>query len=132
MKYFILLFIITCSNLAKAQKIDSIYVNLYTDSLKKGTFNYINIDGLLQNGKYTPLDSTSLHFSSSEGYFKGNSLWIDKDIKSDKISIKVLVKNNPSLNKAFDIYIKQLPDNERLKTAEEILSEIKQSPKRKH
>ena len=132
MKYFLLLFLIAGSSFAKAQKIDSIYVNLYTDSLKRGTFNYINIDGRLQNGKYIPLDSSSLLFSSSTGYFKGNSLWVDKDIKAAKISIKVEVKNNPSLYKAFDIYVKQLPDNEHLKTAEEILNEIKQSPKKKH
>ena len=130
MKHFLLLFFIISFNNATAQKIDSIYVNLYTDSLKKGTFNYINIDGRLQNGNYTPLDSSSLNFSSSAGYFKGNSLWVDKDIKAAKISVKVVVKSNPSLNKSFDIYIKQLPDNERLKTAEEIINEIKMSPKK--
>lgn len=130
MKHFLLLFFIISFNNATAQKIDSIYVNLYTDSLKKGTFNYINIDGRLQNGNYTPLDSSSLNFSSSAGYFKGNSLWVDKDIKAAKISVKVVVKSNPSLNKSFDIYIKQLPDNERLKTAEEIINEIKRSPKK--
>lgn len=118
--------------MAKAQKIDSIYVNLYTDSLKRGTYNYINIDGRLSNGRYLPLDSTSLTFSSTAGYFKGNSLWIDKDIKTAKVSIKVVLKANPLLYRDFDIYIKQLPDNERLKTADEIMNEIKQSPKKKH
>ena len=32
---------------SKAQKIDNIFVNLYTYSLKKGTYNYINIDRLV-------------------------------------------------------------------------------------
>jgi len=49
-KYLLCLFLL-CSLFAKAQKVENIYVNLYTDSLKKGTFNYINIDGKLSNGK---------------------------------------------------------------------------------
>ena len=116
-------------NFAKAQNIDSIYVNLYTDSLKKGTFNYINIDGRLSNGRYLPLDDNDLTFTTSAGEFKGNSLWINKDCKENKVSIKVILKSNPLLHKEFDIYIKQLPDNEKLKTKEEILNEMKKSKK---
>ena len=69
MKHFLLIILIAGSFGAKAQKIDSIYVNLYTDSLKKGTYNYINIDGRLQNGRYIPLDSTSLSFHQFCGAF---------------------------------------------------------------
>lgn len=132
MKYFLLLIFIAVGSFAKAQKIDSIYVNLYTDSLKKGTYNYINIDGRLQNGKFVPLDSTSLSFTASAGQFKGNSLWIDKDFKPAKVFIKVALKNDPSVYKTFNIFVKQLPDNERLKTSDEILSEIKHSGKNKN
>jgi hypothetical protein len=121
---------LTCG-FTKAQKIDSIYVNLYTDSLKKGTYNYINIDGRLSNGQYLPLDNTDITFTASAGEFKGNSLWIDKDFKPEKVSIKVVLKSNPVLHKEFDIYIKQKPDDEKLKTTEEIINEIKK-PKRKH
>ncbi|HEY6435846.1 MAG TPA: hypothetical protein VIY47_04595 [Ignavibacteriaceae bacterium] len=119
---------LTCS-VAKAQKIDSIYVNLYTDSLKKGTYNYINIVGRLSNGNYLPLDSTQLIFTASAGNFKGNSLWIDQDFKYAKVSIKVVLKTNPQQHKEFDIYIKQKPDNEKLKTVEEIMNEDKQAKK---
>jgi hypothetical protein len=121
---------LTCG-FTKAQKIDSIYVNLYTDSLKKGTYNYINIDGRLSNGQYLPLDNTDITFTASAGEFKGNSLWIDKDFKPEKVSIKVVLKSNPVLHKEFDIYIKQKPDDEKLKTTEEIINEIKKQ-KRKH
>ena len=69
---------------------ESIYVNLYTDSLKKGTFNYINIDGKLSNGKYLPLDSTHLIFWASAGKFSGNSLWIDRNFTPQKVDIKVI------------------------------------------
>ena len=132
MKQFLLIISLVAGNFAKAQKIDSIYVNLYTDSLKKGTYNYINIDGRLSNGSYLPLDNNDLTFTTSAGEFKGNSLWINKDCKENKVSIKVILKSNPSLHKEFDIYIKQLPDNEKLKTTEEILNEIKKPKKNKN
>ena len=131
MKHFTLFMLIFSASVAKAQKIDSIYVNLYTDSLKKGTFNYINIDGRLSNGRYLPLDSTDLIFSASAGKFSGNSLWIDNNFKEDKVNIKVILKNNPALFKQFDIYIKKIPDNEKLKTADEIINEMKNHPKSK-
>lgn len=128
-----LLFVIflTASLFAKAQKVESIYVNLYTDSLKKGTYNYINVDGLLSNGRYAPLDSSTIIFSSSEGKFFGNSLWIEKDFKKEKIDIKVALRNNPSVFKSFTMYIKTKEDNERLKTADEIMNEINTNSKTK-
>jgi len=130
LKQLLLLTFIIGSNFAKAQKVDSIFVNLYTDSLKKGTYNYINIDGHLTNGRWLPLDSSDLIFTASAGQFKGNNLWIDKDFKQEKVSIKVVLKSNPWQYKEFDIYIKQKPDNEQLKTTEQILNEMKQSRKK--
>jgi len=44
-----------------AQKVDSIYFNLYTDSLKKGQHNYINMDGKLSNGRWMPLTAKKLN-----------------------------------------------------------------------
>ncbi len=122
-KYLLALFI--CSSFfAKAQKVESIYVNLYTDSLKKGTYNYINIDGQLANGKYLPLDSTQLIFWASAGKFSGNSLFIERDILVKQVDIKVSMRNNPAVVKEFTIYIKQLPDPE-LKTMDEIMNKSK-------
>lgn len=131
MQRVLLLILVLVASNAKAQKIDSICVNLYTDSLKKGTYNYINIDGRLSNGSYLPLDNTQITFTTSAGEFKGNSLWIDKDFKYDKVHIKVVLKTNPSKYKEFDIYIKQKPDNEKLKTIDEIMNEDKKSTKNK-
>lgn len=111
--------------LVKAQKIESIHVNLYTDSLKKGTYNYINIDGLLSNGKYVPLDSTQLLFSSSYGTFYGNSLYIDPECKTDKISIHVSMKKEPFLQKDIVMYIKKKEDNQRLPTVDELFDKKK-------
>ena len=133
MKHFILLFLLSAGlkTTIKAQNIDSIYVNLYTDSLKKGTYNYINIDGLLSNGRYLPLDSTQLIFSASAGKFSGNSLWLDPNFTAEKVSVKVILRSNPAIYKEFEIYIKKKPDNEKLKTADEIMDEIRGGRKSK-
>ena len=120
--FFILL---TFAGSAKAQKIDSIYVHLYTDSLKKGTYNYINIDGKLSNGRYIPLDTTEITFSSSDGKFYGNSLLLDPKFSKEKVNIKAVLRSNPALFKEFTIYIKKIPDPSILKTEEEIMKEGK-------
>lgn len=129
MKKFLLSLFITCSFFAKAQKIESIHVNLYTDSLKRGTFNYINIDGKMSNGRYTPLDSTQLIFWASAGKFSGNSLWIDPNTTLEKVDIKVTLRSNPSLVKEFSIYIKKQPDRD-LKTIDELMKNSKAKNKK--
>lgn len=115
----------------QAQKLDSIYVNLYTDSLKKGTYNYINIDGLYSNGKYLPLDSTDIIFASTHGKFYGNSLWVDKEFKEEKIKIKVMMRTNHVLCKEFVMYIKKKDDNDHLMTNEELIEKMKSDYKKK-
>ena len=117
--------------LSKAQKIENIFVNLYTDSLKKGTYNYINVDGQLSNGRYLPLDSTHLIFWATDGKFYGNSLWIDKNFKPDRVLIKVVVRGNMQLSKEFTMYVKKKPDDEKLKTEEELLNEMQTKSKKK-
>jgi hypothetical protein len=122
MKAFLLvIFLMAVTILAKAQKVDSIYFNLYTDSLKKGTYNYINIDGKLNNGHWLPLTAKEISFSASAGSFEGNSLFIDKDATIEKVTVKAVLKANPAIYKETTIYIKKLADNERLKNTEEVI-----------
>ncbi len=131
MKRVLFFLLVALSTIAKAQKIDSIYVHLYTDSLKKGTYNYINIDGKLSNGRYLPLDTTELIFTSSDGKFFGNSLYLPADFNKEKVNIKAVLKSNPAIYKQFDIYIKKIPDPKKLKTMDEILNEPGSPDKRK-
>jgi hypothetical protein len=122
LKKFLPVVFILLAGFAKAQKIDSIYVHLYTDSLKKGTYNYINVDGLLSNGRYLPLDSSHLLFTASAGKFYGNSLFVEPGFGEEKIQIKAVLRSNPAMVKEFVLYIKKKPDPENLKTVEEILN----------
>lgn len=124
---FSILFFTVCFT-AGAQKIDSMYVNLYTDSLKKGTYNYINVDGLLSDGKWLPLDSTHIEFKCSHGKFYGNELWIDTSFSGDKIHIETTLRSDPNQHKSFDLYIKKKPDDA-LPSEQDILNNLKKKKK---
>jgi hypothetical protein len=120
------------SILAKAQKIDSIFFNLYTDSLKKQVHNYINIDGKFSNGTWLPLTEKDIVFTSSGGKFEGNSLILDSLFSEKKVTIKAVLRSNPAIWREVTIYIKTTPDNERLKTIDEVLPPSNPSRKRKN
>lgn len=125
-KVLVVLGLMLAANAVSAQKVDSIYFHLYTDSLKKGFYNYINVDGKLSDGSWSPLDSTQVLFISDAGYFKGNDLFIDSSYKDEKVRVKAVLKSNPSVHKEVVIYIRKRGFTEPLKTNEEILDEMRQ------
>jgi hypothetical protein len=110
---------------SNAQKVDSIFFNLYTDSLKKGTHNYINVDAKMSDGSWRPLMEKDIEFSSSACKFSGNELIIPPDFKEDKITIKAVLKSNPALKLERTVWIKRKPDPTTLPTSEEILRRMK-------
>ena len=95
---------------AQGQQIDSIYFHLYTDSLKKGQHNYINVDGKLPNGKWLPLTDKEINLSCPEASFEGNELIIPANFQPIKVTIKAVLKKNTSLQIERTIWIKHLPD----------------------
>ena len=95
---------------AKAQAVDSIYFNLYTDSLKKGQHNYINVDGKLSNGRWQPMTAKEVEFSCPAARFEGNELIIPADFKEEKVTIKAILKSNPAIILIKTIWIKTVPD----------------------
>jgi hypothetical protein len=107
--------------LVHAQTLDSIFFNLYTDSLKKGTYNYINVEGHFTDGTYLPLSSKELKFTSSSGTFNGNSLYIDSSFKEEKVKIKAQVIKNPKMEKEIEIYIKKYIEDEKLPTMDDVM-----------
>ena len=112
-----------------SQKIDSISFHLYTDSLKKGQHNYINIDGKLPNGHWLPLTAKEIQFSSSLGEFEGNDLVLPIKFEEKKIQVKAILKNNPAIWKEITIWVKKLPDPAHLPTTEEILKKNRPNKK---
>lgn len=132
MKRTLLFIILTACFFARAgaQQVDSIFFNLYTDSLKKGTHNYINIDGKLSNGRWMPLTAKEIELTASSCEFSGNQLIIPAGFAEEKIKVKAVLKSNPSVWKEKTIWIKKLPDPDNLPTNEEILRN--KSSKKKH
>ncbi len=104
------------------QKIDSISFHLYTDSLKKGQHNYINVDGKLPNGHWLPLTTKDIIFSCPTASFDGNELIIPADFKEEKVTVRAFLRSNPLMLIVKTIWIKQKPDDEHLPTQEEILN----------
>ena len=117
----ITIFLLLTARLASAQTLDSIFFNLYTDSLKKGTYNYINVEGHFSDGTYLPLSNKEVKFTSTAGKFSGNSLFIDSAFADEKVTVKAVVIRNPRMAKEIDIYIKKSADNEKLPTMDEVM-----------
>jgi hypothetical protein len=121
-KVLLLLVISTATTTLFAQKVDSIYFHLYTDSLKKGQHNYINVDGKLTNGRWLPLSAKEVLFSCPEAKFEGNELFIPEDFKNEKVFVRAVLKSNPAVVIEKTIWIKKKPDDEVLPTKDDVIN----------
>ncbi len=130
-KVFIVLAFLTAYGVSSAQKVDSIYFHLYTDSLKKGFYNYINVDGKLSNGTWMPLDTNQIKLSSNTGFFKGNDLFIDSSYTGETVNVKAVLKNNPAIWKETTIHIRKRGFDEPLKSNDELLNEMRKRKTKK-
>jgi hypothetical protein len=121
-QFFLFAILVSSIVVGHSQKIDSIYFNLYTDSLKKGTHNYINVDGKTSDGKWKPLTGKDIDFSTTYGKFEGNELILPDQCTVEKLTVKAVLKANPTTWKEITIWIKKKPDPELLPTKEDILN----------
>ena len=131
-KKFTLIFSILflCAFAGKAQKMDSIYFNLYTDSLKRGIHNYINVVGKLKDGSYLPLMESDLVFKSSAGKWEGNNLIIDSSFSKETVTVQATLKAQPNVTKSIVIYMKKNLIEPPLPTESELLEGWKKSKKK--
>ena len=130
-KFFFLILCVAAHQFTSAQKVESISFNLYTDSLKKGFYNYISVDGKFSDGRWLPLDSTQIRFTANTGFFKGNDIFIDSSYAGDSIIVKVVLKNDPLIWKETFIYIRKRGFDEPLKSNDEIFEEIRSNNRKK-
>ncbi|QES87475.1 hypothetical protein [Rhizosphaericola mali] len=114
----------------QVKEFKDIAFHLYTDSLKKGVQNYINVDGLQADGHWFPLDTTLISYSSSGGRWEQNNLIIPTDYKKDSVVIKVFLLNQPIMTQTTTIYIKKNPDPTVLPTQQDILDSYKKRKRR--
>jgi len=97
---------------AFAQKVDSIYFHLYTDSLKKGQHNYINVDGKLSDGRWKPMTDREVIFSCTTASFEGNELIIPDEFSNKTVLVRAVLRANPAVWIEKTIGVKQIPDPE--------------------
>jgi len=131
LKSILFLFAFLAATSAHSQKIDSIYFHLYTDSLKKGRYNYINVDGKLSNGRYLPLNDKQVKFESNGGHWDGNNLIIDSSYNADSVVIKATLIERPALSKIITIYIRKSTDEGKVYTEQELYENYKKKKKKK-
>ncbi len=122
--FFTFLLIALCVG-AKAQKVESMFFNLYTDSLKKGVYNYINVVAKMSDGNYLPLTDNELEFTSTGGRWQGNSLILDSSFKNDSVVVVARLKNSPLVSSSKVIYLKKNLYEPPLKTEKELLEDWK-------
>ena len=117
----------------KAQKIDSIYFHLYTDSLKKGYFNYINVDGKMSDGTWMPLSNKEIILSTEKDSalrFERNDLFIDSSYTGETVTVKAVLRDNPKVWKEVTIYIRKRGFDEPLPTNQELLDSLQREQKK--
>src|SRR5688572_9841941 len=129
-KCLLLSLIIAVSAPAFSQNVDSIYMNLYTDSLKKGQHNYINVDGKMSTGRWISLSSKEIQYSCPSATFESNQLVIPENFKEEKVTVKAVLKSNPAVSVEKTIWIKKKPDGP-LPTTDEVLNPKKTKNKNK-
>jgi hypothetical protein len=123
MKAALLLLCFVVTSLAlRAQKVERFEFNLYTDSLKKGFYNYINVDGQLSDGSWRPLDSIHVELSANTGHFRGNDLFIDSSYRGDSVCIRAVLRSNPAVRREATIYIRKRGFTEPLPSEQELLN----------
>ncbi len=116
---------------SSAQQVESIHFNLYTDSLKKGFYNYISVDAKYTDGSWQPLDSGQIILTANTGSFKGNDLFIDSTYKGDSVRVKAVLRKDRAMAKEVVIYIRKRGFDEPLKTNEDILNERSVPPRKR-
>lgn len=117
----LLVVVLLISGQLNAQKIDSIRFRLYTDSLKRGSYNYINVEGLYHGGRWLPLDTAQLIFTTSSGTLYGCSIWIPWESRQGKLDVQATLKQDTSQQLFAILYIKTVDDTSGLKTMEDVL-----------
>ena len=132
-KWVLLSLFFVMAKVSQSQKIDSIYFHLYTDSLKKGFYNYINIDGKTADGQWLPLSTKEVILTVNKDTalkFQNNDLFIDSAYTGETVTVKAVLKSNPAVWKETIIYIRKRGFDEPLKTNEEILEEMRNKGKK--
>jgi hypothetical protein len=104
---------------------------LYTDSLKKGTWNYINVEYKFAQGRVVPLTTPQIELKSDRGIWDGNSLWIDWQFPFPYVEVEVRYKSNSVISSKQIIWIRQYDDAMQPSQTDSLLNELNKRNRRK-
>ena len=76
----------------------------------------------MSTGKWWPLTSKDLDFTTTQGKFEGSNLIIPWEFTGASVTVTATLKSNPALTKSVTIWMKILPDPDILPTADEIMN----------
>jgi D-alanyl-D-alanine carboxypeptidase len=127
----VFLLLITSSQQLRAQSPDSIFFNLYTDSLKKGAWNYINVEGRITHGKIVPLSARSIVLKASTGKVEDMSVWLDWNTTADTVVVEVSLKTNPAVTAKTIIWIKKYDPQLDVQQTDSLLQQLNERNRRK-
>lgn len=130
MKFPLLIALVISGFMASGQKIVEIKFNLYTDSLLKGFHNYINVEGRLPDGRWLPLMSDAVIFSSNAGIWEGNEILVDSSYTADSVVVTAVLRSNPKMKLEQTIFLRKRGFDIPLKTEEELLEEMRKGRKK--
>ena len=110
MKRFLFLIICFAAFNASAQKVDSMFFNLYTDSIKTILNYYVNVEGEYSNGRFLPMDTGVIRIIADHGAMSGNEWIAPKEIDFEKVTFHAIAKEDPRINDRVTVWLKRAKD----------------------
>lgn len=84
----------------------------YTDSLKRGEYFYLNVEGIYSSGRILPLDTSRIRFTVKGAELRGQDVLLDRNDTTTKfISAEAVYRLNSSMKISTVIPVKQAPDD---------------------
>ena len=87
-----------------------IYFNLYTDSIKTVLNYYVNVEGEYTDGRYLPLDASTISLTADNGTISGNEWIAPAEIRFEKVTFRAVAKGNPKLHDEITVWLKRAKD----------------------
>jgi hypothetical protein len=92
------------------EQLKRIYFNLYTDSIKTILDFYLNVEGEYRDGRFLPLDTSQVVFSTDQGSMRGNAWKPPAHIDFEKVHFEVRAKGRPELHDSITVWLKRARD----------------------
>ncbi|WP_295118718.1 hypothetical protein [uncultured Chitinophaga sp.] len=104
----------------------------YTDSLKRGEYFYVNVEGIYSSGRILPLDTSRIRFTVNGAELHGQDLLLDRnDTMTKEIKVEAVYRLNSDMKINCIIPVKQGPDDPSLliKDVNEVLQPSRKKKK---